>query len=109
MLYSRSISKNILKSEKINRLVQSDRVNRTDRTEREIGPGRRGPDNHSAFNLTTFWIDTGHHMPDDAVFAGCIHSLKNQQQRITAGCIVKALPGVQRFYMFFQEYFIPFF
>jgi len=34
-------------------------------------------------NLATLGIDPGHDLPDDAVFAGGVHALKNQQYRIT--------------------------
>ena len=29
------------------------------------------------YNLTALWIDPRHDVPDSAVFAGCVHPLKN--------------------------------
>jgi hypothetical protein len=34
-------------------------------------------------------------MPDGAVLAGAVHSLKNQQQRISVGSVVKAFQRAQ--------------
>ena len=42
-------------------------------------------------NLTALRIDPGHDVPDGAVLAGGVHRLKNQQQRIAVGRVVKAL------------------
>src|SRR6185503_14192299 len=42
-------------------------------------------------NLTSLRIDTGHHMPDGAVFPCGIHGLKNQQNRILVTRIELAL------------------
>ena len=42
-------------------------------------------------NLAAFGIDPGHDVLDGAVLAGSVHSLKNQQQRIAVGRVVKAL------------------
>ena len=36
-------------------------------------------------------VDSGHDVADCPVFAGSIHSLKDEKQRITAGRIVKVL------------------
>jgi hypothetical protein len=44
-----------------------------------------------AGNFATLWIDPGHDVPDSAVLAGGVHPLKNQQQRIAVGCVVKLL------------------
>src|SRR5260370_28536847 len=35
-----------------------------------------------AENLAALWVDARHHVLDDAVLAGRIHRLENQQQRI---------------------------
>ena len=42
-------------------------------------------------DLAAFRIDAGHDVPDDAVFAGSIHPLKDQQQRVLVGRVVKLL------------------
>ena len=42
-------------------------------------------------NLAPLRVDPGHDVPDRAVFAGGIHSLKDQEQRIAAGRIVQAV------------------
>ena len=42
-------------------------------------------------NLTACRIDPGHDMPDGTVFAGSVHTLKNQQQGIAIGCILQLL------------------
>ncbi len=41
------------------------------------------------------------------VFAGGVHALKNQQERIAAGRVVKALQGTQFLNVFFKEFFVP--
>src|ERR1035441_5247933 len=46
-------------------------------------------------NLTALRIDTGHDMPDGAVLARSIHSLKNQQQGIMVGRVVELLQRTQ--------------
>ena len=33
-------------------------------------------------NLATLWIDAGHDVPNGAIFAGTVHALEDQQQRI---------------------------
>ena len=40
-------------------------------------------------------IDSGHDVPDGAVFPGGVHPLKNQQQGITVGRVVKVLQFAQ--------------
>ena len=42
-------------------------------------------------NLAAFRIDAGHDVPDGAVLAGSVHALKNQQQRIAVGGVVKVV------------------
>ena len=42
-------------------------------------------------NLAALRIDPGHDVPDGPVLAGCVHPLKNQQQRIAVGGVVKLL------------------
>jgi phosphopantetheinyl transferase (holo-ACP synthase) len=60
-------------------------------------------------NLAALRIDAGHDVPDGAVLAGSVHPLKNQQQRIAVGCVVKALQRAQLLNVFFQEFLIRFF
>jgi hypothetical protein len=45
-------------------------------------------------------------MPDGVILAGRVHSLENQQQCITVGCIVKALQRVQLPNVSFYEFLI---
>ena len=42
-------------------------------------------------HLAALRIDSGHDVPDGAVLAGGVHRLKNQQQRIAVGRVVKAV------------------
>ena len=58
-------------------------------------------------NLAALRIDPGHDVPDGAVLAGSVHPLKNQQQRIAVGRVVKALQRAQLLNVFFQEFLIP--
>jgi hypothetical protein len=58
-------------------------------------------------NLTALRIDPGHDVPDDTVLARSVHPLKNQQQRVAVGSVMKALQRIQFRYVFFQEFFIP--
>jgi hypothetical protein len=46
-------------------------------------------------------------VPDGTVLAGSVHPLKNQQQRIAVGRVVKALQGTQFLNVFSQEFLIP--
>src|SRR5664279_2706696 len=57
-------------------------------------------------NLAALRIDPGHDVPDGAVLAGSVHPLKNQQQRIAVGGVVKPLQRAQRFDVFFQKFLI---
>ena len=58
-------------------------------------------------NLAAFGIDPGHDVLDGAVLAGSVHSLKNQQQRIVIGRVVKALQGIERLDVFLEEFLVP--
>ena len=44
-----------------------------------------------AEDLAAFRIDSGHDMPDGSVFSGAIHSLKDQEQCVPTGGVVKIL------------------
>ena len=57
-------------------------------------------------NLAALRIDPGHDVPDGAVLAGSIHPLKNQQQRIAVGGVVKLLQGTQLLNVFFKKFLI---
>ena len=57
-------------------------------------------------NLAALRIDAGHDVPDGAVLAGGVHPLKNQQQRIAVGRVVKLLQRAQLLNMLFQEFLI---
>jgi hypothetical protein len=43
--------------------------------------------------LTPFGIDAGHHVPNSAVFARAVHTLKNQKQSVTVRRVMKLLQG----------------
>ena len=55
-----------------------------------------------AEDLTAFQINPGHDVPDGTVLTGRIHSLKDQQQSVAVGCIVKVLQRAQLSNMLFQ-------
>ena len=57
-------------------------------------------------NFAALWIDPGHDVPDGAVLSTGVHPLKDQQQRVAVGGIVKLLQHAQCFNVFFQELFI---
>src|SRR5664280_2425780 len=57
-----------------------------------------------AENLAALRIDPGHDVPDGAVLAGSVYPLKNQQQRIAIGCVVKLLQRTQHLDVFSQEF-----
>jgi hypothetical protein len=59
-------------------------------------------------NLTALRIDPGHDVPDRPVLAARVHSLKNQQQRIAAGGVLKVLQRTQFLNMFSQQFSICF-
>ena len=46
-------------------------------------------------NLAALRVDPGHDVPDGAVLAASVHPLKNQQQRIAVGRVVKPLHRAQ--------------
>ena len=48
-----------------------------------------------AEDLAALRIDSGHDVADGAASAGAVHSLKDQQQRITVGGVVKLLQRAQ--------------
>ena len=58
-------------------------------------------------NLAALRIDPGHDVPDGAVLAGSIYPLKDQQQRIAVGRVVKALQRIQLFNVVSEEFLIP--
>ena len=57
-------------------------------------------------NLAAFRIDPGHDVPDGAVLAGSVHPLKNEQQRVAVGRVVKLLQPAQLLDVFSQEFLI---
>ena len=59
-----------------------------------------------AEHFAAFRIDPGHDVANGAIFAGGIHALENQQQRIVVRGIVKVLQGTQLFNMLFQQFLI---
>ena len=57
-------------------------------------------------NLAALRIDPGHDVPDGAVLAASVHPLKNQQQRIAVGRVVKLLQRAELLNVFCQEFLI---
>ncbi len=57
-------------------------------------------------NLAALRIDAGHDVPDGAVLAAGVHPLKNQQQRIAVGRVVKLLQRAELLNVFGQEFLI---
>ncbi len=57
-------------------------------------------------NLAPCRIDPGQDVPDGAVLPGSVHPLKNQQQGIAVGRIVKLLQRVQLLNVSFQKFLI---
>jgi len=62
-----------------------------------------------AEHLAALRIDAGHHVPDDSVLSGGIHRLKDQQHRITVGCILKLLLRTKLLDPFSEESLYSFF
>ena len=48
-----------------------------------------------AEDLAALRIDARHHVPDRAVLAGGVHRLKDQQDRMAVGGVMKLLQGAQ--------------
>ncbi len=44
-----------------------------------------------AGNLAPLRIDAGHDVPNGSIFAGGVHALKDQQQRVAVGSVVQVL------------------
>ena len=59
-----------------------------------------------AEDLAALRIDAGHHVPDGAVFSGRIHRLKDQQDGMAVGCVVKLLQRAQLRNVLFQKLLI---
>ena len=60
----------------------------------------RGARVFEAEHLAALRIDPRHHVPDGAVLAGSVHRLKDQQQRIAVGRVVKTLQRAQLLHLF---------
>jgi hypothetical protein len=56
-----------------------------------------------AKNFASFRVDARHNVPDGSIFAGSVHSLKDQKQCVPVRGIVKLLQGTQLRYMLFQQ------
>ena len=59
-----------------------------------------------AKDLAALRIDPGHNVPNGAVLAAGIHPLKNQEQRIAVGSVVKVLQRAQLRNVFSQQFLI---
>jgi len=55
-------------------------------------------------DLAALRIDAGHHMPDGAIFSGRIHRLKDQQDGVAVGCVVKTLQRTELRNVLFQNF-----
>src|ERR1700690_435867 len=60
-------------------------------------------------NLTALRIDPGHNVPDGAVLACRVHRLKNNEQCVAIGRVVKLLQRAQFLNVLFQQLLIFFF
>jgi hypothetical protein len=59
-----------------------------------------------AEDLAAFRIHPGHDVPNGAIFASSVHSLKDQQQGILVGRVVKLLQRAQLLHVLVQEFFV---
>ena len=59
-----------------------------------------------AEDLAALRIDAGHQMPDGAVLAAGVHPLKDQQQSVTVGGVVKALQRTQFLHVLCKEFLV---
>jgi hypothetical protein len=59
-----------------------------------------------AEDLAPLGIDSGHDVSDGTILAGCVNTLKYQEQGIVVGRVVKLLERTQLFYVCFQEFLI---
>jgi len=57
-------------------------------------------------NVAALGVDSRHDVPNGAVLTGGVHPLKNQQQGIAVGRVVKLLECAQLCNVFFQEFLI---
>src|ERR1019366_4034720 len=53
-------------------------------------------------DVAAFRIDPGHDVTDGAILAGTVHTLENQQQRISVGRVVKVLQRAQLLHVLVQ-------
>jgi hypothetical protein len=60
-------------------------------------------------NLAALRINPGHDVPDGPVLAGSVQSLKDQQQCITVGRVVKLLQRTQQLRVLFDEFVVSLF
>ena len=56
--------------------------------------------------FATLWIDARHDVPNGAIFAGAVHALEDQQQRIAMRCVVKLLQRTQLLNVLFKKLLI---
>src|SRR6266436_8816820 len=66
----------------------------------------RGARMLEAEDLTSLRIDPRQHVTDCSVFAGGIHCLKEEQQRVSVVGIMQALHLTKLLYMFFKKFAI---
>jgi len=59
-----------------------------------------------AENLAILRVNPGHEVPDGAVLAAGVHSLKKQQQCIAVGRVVKLLQRVELLHVFLEKFLI---
>ena len=56
--------------------------------------------------LAPLWVDSGHNMPDGAILAGRVHALKDDQERVTVGCVMKLLQRAELLHVLFKQLLI---
>src|SRR5271166_4461992 len=61
-----------------------------------------------AEHLAALRIDPRHHVCDDAILAGRIHGLKNEQYGVAAGRVQELLPGAELLHVLLQELLVFF-
>src|ERR1035437_5155 len=52
--------------------------------------------------------DAGHYVPYGAIFTGSVHSLEDEQKRMTVGCVVKLLQCAEVLHVLFKQLLILF-
>ena len=59
-----------------------------------------------AEDFTSLWVDPGHDVPYGAIFAGSVHALEDEQERMAVGCVVKLLQCAEIAHVLFKQLLI---